>query len=62
MRFNARVFLNGLSTKAYTLIETAASLTFVSKEFVMASGFDKDCKTAPTLAIRVASEQRISTT
>ena len=28
----------------------------------MANGFYKDCKTAPKLAIRVASEQRISTT
>jgi hypothetical protein len=27
----------------------------------MANGFYKDCKTAPKLAIRAASEQRIST-
>ncbi len=48
--------------KANTLIDTAASLHFMSKEFVMANGFCKDCNTAPKLAIRVASEQRISTT
>ena len=62
MRFNATVFLNGLSAKADTLIDTKASLNFVSKEFVMANGFYKDCKTAPKLATRGASEQRISTT
>jgi hypothetical protein len=62
MRFNATVILNGLSAKANTLIDTSASLNFVSKEFVVANGFYKDCKTAPKLATRVASEQRISTT
>jgi hypothetical protein len=52
-----------LLNKAYTLIYTAASLNFVSKEVVTINGlFYKDCKTVPTLAIRVASEQRISTT
>jgi hypothetical protein len=55
-------FFYGLSTKVDTLTSTTASLNFVSKEFVMANGFYKDCKTAPKLAIRVASEQRISTT
>ena len=34
----------------------------MSKEFVMANGFYKDCKIAPKLVVRVASEQRISTT
>jgi len=58
MRFNATVLLDGLSTKADTLIDTAASLNFVSKEFFMASGFHTYCKTAPKLVIRVASEQR----
>jgi hypothetical protein len=62
MRFTTSVFFYGLSPKANTLIDTSASLNFVSKEFVMANGFYKDCKTAPLLAIRVASEQRISTT
>ena len=62
MRFNATTLLNGLSTKTNTLINTPASLNFVSNEFIMANGFYEDCKTAPKLAIRVASEQRISTT
>ena len=62
MRFNAICVVNGLSAKSDTLIDTAASLIFVSKEFIMANGFYKDCKTAPKLAIRVASEQCISTT
>ena len=62
MRFNARVVFNGLPAKSDTLIDTAALLNFVSKEFVMANGFYKDCKTTLKLAIRVASEQRISTT
>ena len=48
--------------KADTLIDTAASLYFVSKEFVMAHGFYKDCKSAPKLFTRAASEQRVSTT
>ena len=48
MRFNAIVVLNGLSlAKADTLIDTTASLNFVSKEFRMANGFYKDCKTTP---------------
>ncbi len=57
-----QLFFNGLSVKADTLIDTTASLSFVSKNFFMANGFYEDCKTAPKLAIRVASEQRISTT
>ncbi len=60
MRFNATVVLNGLSPKADTLIHTTASLNFVSKEFVVANGFYKDCKSTPKLDTRVASEQRIS--
>ena len=62
MCFNATVFLNGLSAKADILIDTSASLNFVSKEFVLADGFYKVCKTAPKLTIKVVSEQRISTT
>ena len=50
MRFNATIVLNGLSAKAYTLIDTKASLSFVRKIFVMTNGFYKDCKTAPKLA------------
>ena len=63
MRFNATFVLNVLSAKAYTRIDTIAYLSFVSKEFVMANSFYKDCKTAPNkLAIRVAGDQLISTT
>jgi len=60
MRFNATVYLNELSVKAHTLIDTAASLNFVSKDFIMTYGFYTDCKTAPKLYIRVAIEHRIS--
>jgi hypothetical protein len=45
MRFNATIVFNGLPAKADTLIETIVSLNFVSKEFVIANGFYKDCKT-----------------
>ena len=62
MRFNATIAFNGLSAYANTLIGTSASLNFVIKEFVVAHGFYKDYKTASKLAIRVASEQHISTT
>jgi hypothetical protein len=62
MRFNATFVLNGLSSKADTRIDTTTSLNFVSKQFVVANGFNTNCKTASKLAIRVASEQRISTT
>jgi hypothetical protein len=62
MRFIATMPYNGLSLKADTLIDTAASLNFVSKEFAVTNGFCKDCKTTPKLAIRVANEHRISTT
>ncbi len=60
MRFIASVSYNELSSKAGTRIDTATSLNFVSKEFVTANGFFKDCKSAPMQSIRVASEQRIS--
>ena len=62
MRFTAFVSYNCLSSKADTLIHKADSLNFVSKDFVVTNGFYKNCKTAPKLSIRVASEQRISTT
>ena len=62
MRFIATMACNGLSSKADTLIDTAASLNFVSKESLSNNGFYKDCKTAPKLAIRAASMQRISAT
>ncbi len=62
MRFTATVTYKELYSKANTLIDTATSLNFVSKEFVLANGFYKDCKTAPKLSIRVANEQQISAT
>jgi len=45
-----------------TLIDTAASLKFGSKDFVVTNGLYKDFKTVPKLYIRMASEQQISTT
>jgi hypothetical protein len=45
MRFTASVSCNGLSSKADTLIDTATSLNFASKNFVTTNGFYKDCKT-----------------
>jgi hypothetical protein len=63
MRFTASMSCYGLSSKAYSLIDTAASLNFVWKHFVMTNGsYKDDCKTAPKLSIRVASEHRIFTT
>ena len=62
MRLTASVSYNGLSSKADTLIDTTASLNFVSKDFVVTNGFYKDCKTVPKLSFLVASEHRISTT
>ena len=63
MRFTASVSCNGLSLRAYTLIDTSTSLNFGSKDFVIINCFYRDCKTIPKLSIRVASsEQRISTT
>ena len=56
MRFNATTFFIGLSAKADTLIGTSNSLTFVSKEFVMANALYKDCKNGPKLSIRLAIE------
>ncbi len=52
MRFTAFVSYDGLSSKANTLIDTAASLNFVSKDFFVTNGFYKDCKTVPKLSIR----------
>jgi hypothetical protein len=62
MRFTVSVSCNELSSKADTLIDTAASFNFVCKDFFMTNDFYKDCKTVPKQSIRVASEQRISTT
>jgi hypothetical protein len=54
MRFIASASYNGLSSEADTLIDTAASLNFVIKDFVVTNGFYKDCKTVPKLYVRVA--------
>ena len=62
MRFAAIIYLNGLSSKADSLINTPSSRSFVGNEFVIANDFYKDCKTALKMTIRVASEQHISTT
>jgi hypothetical protein len=51
MRFPASVSYDGLSSKANTLIDTTASLNFVSKDCVVTNGFYKDCKTVPKLSI-----------
>ena len=61
MRFTALVSQENISSKADTLIDTAASLNFVSKRFLNANNFYKYCKAAPKIAVRVANEQRIST-
>ncbi len=62
MRFTALMSHKVLFSKANALIDKPASPNFVCKEFAMANGFYKDCKIAPTISIRGASEQRISTT
>ena len=45
MRFTALGFKNGLSSKADTLIDKVTSLNCVSKGWVTATKFYKDCKT-----------------
>jgi hypothetical protein len=62
MRFTASVSYKSLSSEANTLIDTATSLNFASKDFVVTNGLYKDYKTVSKLSIRVASEHRISTT
>jgi hypothetical protein len=51
MRFIASVSYIGLSSEADALIDIAALLNFVTKEFVVTNGFYKDCKTVPKLPI-----------
>jgi hypothetical protein len=51
MGFVEFVSYNGLFSKANTLIDTATSLNFVSKDFVVTNGFYKDRKTVPKLSI-----------
>ncbi len=60
MRFTTMVSQENLTYKANTLIDTVASLKFVSKRVLNANGFYKYCNTAPELAIRVANEQLFS--
>jgi hypothetical protein len=55
MHFNAILFLNELSSKQHSLIDTTISFNFMGKELFMANCLYKDGKTAPMLAIRVAS-------
>ena len=50
-----------ITSKAGTLIETAASLNFVSKKFLNANEFYKYCKASPIFFVRVATEQHIVT-
>ncbi len=56
LRFTAIVSYKELSSEGDTLIHTTASLNFAGKEFVVANGFYRDCKTVLKLSIRVASE------
>ena len=62
MRFIASVSYNGLPSKSNTLMDSAASLNFATKEYFMANGFQKDFKSTPKLSFRVVNEHRISTT
>jgi hypothetical protein len=61
MRFTDVVSQDNITCKADTLINTAASLNFVSKMFLNANEFYKYCKAAPKIVVRVANEQRIVT-
>jgi len=47
---------NELSLTADTLVNTASSLNFVCKEFMMTNGFYKVFKSAPKISIRAASD------
>ena len=62
MRFTAVISQENVTSKADTLlIDTAASLNFVSKKFLNTNEFYKYCKAAPKIVVRVANEQRIVT-
>jgi len=43
------------------LIDSATTLNFVSKEFLIRNGFVGKCVRGPNIAVRIANEQRIST-
>ena len=47
MRFTVVVSQENITSKTDTLIDTAASINFVSKKFLTANGFYKYCKAAP---------------
>ncbi len=51
---------NSISTTA--LIDSAASLNFVSIEFLTRNSLLEKCSRGPKIAVRIANEQRISTT
>jgi hypothetical protein len=61
MRFTNVVSQENSTSKAYTLIDTVASLNFASKKFISADGFHKYCNYAPKLVGSVASQQHILT-
>ena len=50
--------LNGVHVDA--LVDNAATLNFISKEFVEKNDMLKHCKAAPKVAVRVANSQRLS--
>jgi hypothetical protein len=52
MRCTTSVSYNGMSSRGDALIDTATSLNFVSKDFVVTNGFYKGCKIVPKLSIR----------
>jgi hypothetical protein len=61
VRFTVWMSQENITYKADTLIDTAASLNFVSKKFLDGDGFYKYCKASPKIFVRVANEQRIVT-
>ncbi len=61
MRFTNVASQENLTTKANTLIDTAAILNLLSKKFLNANGFYKYRKNTHKLVVRVANEHRIST-
>ena len=59
MRFTTVVSQENITSKADTLIDTAASLHFMSQKFLNANGFYKYCKATPKIVVRVTNEQII---
>ena len=52
--------LNNIEVTA--LVDNAATLNFISKEFVESNDLMQHCKPAPKVAVRVANSQRLSAT